>query len=232
MQYLTRLPSPSFRGSKWALVGLFLSAGLLLAAGLVHGAMSGRWGPPHDVALAADALQSTPSTIGPWQMESPHELSDDEAGILRCQSYVMRTYRHTQTNAQVRMAVLMGPPDRMAAHRPEICYSTRSYRLRTGRHRVVMDSADDSEDSFWRVTFDATDVDGGVLCTYYAWSNGAGWRAPDDARFAYPGEWFLYKLQVSTHLATEPALAATDPAREFLADFLTVMDPIVRRRSE
>lgn len=204
---------------------------LILASGLLHGNMTSRWGQSTDFVAAANALQSIPKSIGPWEQTGSSELTETEQTILHCSSYVNRLYRNRESGEQVRMTILMGPPDRMAAHTPEICYSTREFQLRDTRRRVVLKSPTSVENSFWRVTFNATTLEGGNLCVYYAWGTGDRWRAPDDARFAFPGQQYLFKLQVSAQSPVDIGSASTDACREFLSYFALITETVLQRRS-
>lgn len=204
---------------------------LILASGLLHGNMTGRWGQSTDVVAAANALQLIPRSIGPWEQTGTRELTETETTILHCNSYVSRLYRNRKSGDQIRLTLLMGPPDHMAAHTPEICYSTREFQLRDTRRRVVLKTATSVENSFWRVTFNATTLKSGILCVYYAWGSGGRWRAPDDARFAFPGQQYLFKLQVSAQSPVDIGSASPDACQDFLSYFAPVTETVLRRSS-
>ena len=205
---------------------------LILASGLLHGNMTSRWGESKDVVAAANALQSIPRSVGPWEQTGTRELTEAEKTILHCSSYVSRLYRNRESGDQIRLTLLMGPPDRMAAHTPEICYSTREFQLRDTRRRVVLKTSTSAENSFWRVTFNATTLEGGILCVYYAWGTGDRWRAPDDARFAFPGQQYLFKLQVSAQSPVDIRSASSDACQDFLSYFALVTETVLQRRSQ
>lgn len=205
---------------------------LILASGLLHGNMTSRWGQSTDVAAAADALKSIPQSIGPWEQSGTCELTEAERTILHCSSYVSRLYRNRESGAYIRLTLLMGPPDRMAAHTPEICYSTREFQLREPRQRVILQtSASSEENAFWRVTFNATSLEGGILWVYYAWGIGGHWRAPDDARFAFPGQRYLFKLQVSTQTPSLFGNASPDACQDFLSYFVPATTAVLQKPS-
>lgn len=204
---------------------------LIVASGLLHGEMTSRWGLSTDVATAAEALKSIPQSVGPWEQTGTCELTEAERNILHCNSYESRLYRNRESGEQIRLTLLMGPPDRMAAHTPEICYSTREFQLRETRQRVVLQTSAAAENAFWRVTFDATSLEGGILCVYYAWGIGDRWCAPDDARFAFPGHKYLFKLQVSTQLPSQFGNASPDACQDFLSFFAPVTTTVLQRPS-
>ena len=60
---------------------------------------------------------------------------------------------------------------------------------------------------------------------YYAWSTGNEWTAARNARWAFVGHPYLYKLQLSSTLPPGTNLEKSDTCKRFLADFLPAAKP-------
>ena len=108
-------------------------------------------------------------------------------------------------------------------HTPEICYSTQDYRVNDARERLGIQDAKGQEDQFWALSFQSKHVEEQALRVCYAWSTGNHWSAPNDGRFAFAGQPYLYKVQLSATLPTGTDLKTSDTCQEFLKDFVPVL---------
>ncbi len=100
--------------------GVVLLAGATLLSGVIHGRMSGRWGPPPAMLQASKELDRFPERFGTWQLTSNERMSDNVVRILECAGYFVRTYADEKTGAGVHVAVTLGPAGPIATHTPEI----------------------------------------------------------------------------------------------------------------
>ncbi|MGA2030683.1 MAG: exosortase-associated EpsI family protein [Thermoguttaceae bacterium] len=211
-------------------LGLAVVAALTLVSGMLQGRIRNRWGPSEAMRAAAQRLQDVPRRFGGpqndrWQLHSAETMSEDTLEMLECTGYFVRKYANQRTGEVVSVFVILGPAGPIAVHTPEICYSSRNYKSRDTRERVAIPHAKGPEDQFWALTFKSKSVQGDLLRVYYAWSTGERWSAPNDARFAFAGWPYLYKVQLSSSLPEGADLKTADTCREFLKDFA----PVVRQ---
>ncbi|MCE5268543.1 MAG: EpsI family protein [Planctomycetaceae bacterium] len=192
---------------------------LTVFSGLWQGRLSHRWGASKSTLAAASKIVGTPESFGDWTLQSSSKLDKTALAQLECAGHFVRNYINKRTGDAVNVTLIVGPAGPTSVHRPEICLSSRSYTSRGDRRRLSVRASDGGADQFWSVDFQSTGVGGQLLRVCYAWSVGEGWAAPEDARFAFAGSPYLYKLQVSTVLhGGEDADKDTTISR-FLQDF-------------
>lgn len=200
---------------------------LTIVSGMVHGRLSHRWGPSADVVAAGEALKDMPTKFGPWEMRGEEPLTEQVVQTLQCSGYVNREYYNLDTGRSVRVAVYVGPPGPISAHRPEICYSSQDFETKDETERIEIRSTDGDRmlGELWAVTFRTNNVHRSPLRVYYAWSDGGSWQATDTPRITFGGGKMLYKMQLSA-----PASAGEDvrqpefdTCRIFLQDMLESM---------
>ena len=89
---------------------------------------------------------------------------------------------------------------------------------------VQLNQTAEPED-LWRTTFKSRNISGHLLCVYYGWSRGDRWSATEGARWEYAGSPYLYKIQLAVQLPPGLTPEETDPCKDFLVDFLPVLQP-------
>ena len=207
-------------------VGLALAITLL--AGALQGNLSNRWGAPPDMQVAAARLSNLPDHFGDWQLQSVEPFDPDVEEILQCAGHIHCKYVNTKNPLEtVSLAIILGPSGPTAVHTPEICYSSQAYKTLVAPQHVTIAGSDGQEHEFWAITFQRNDLAGATLRTYYAWTTGDIWSAPNSARFAFAGQPMLYKIQLASHIPATSSSKATDPCRRFLKEFLPVANTIL-----
>lgn len=207
------------------LFGLALAITLIISGAVVQGVMTERWGAPDRASQVAQRFEHLPEKVGPWKLQSTSELSESAAEQLQCHGYISHKYVNEVTQEVVRVAVLMGPPGPIAVHTPEICYSSRDYKIDSPRKAVPIDAADGKPDTLWGLRFKSRDVSAHRLQVYYGWTVDGVWEASENPRFGFSGNAYLFKIQLAA-VVPEGGAAATDACRSFLKDFT----PMLRRR--
>jgi hypothetical protein len=197
--------------------GMAVLAGATLAGGLIHGRVSRRWEGQAAMRQAAENLQALPDRIGPWESVASRALAPRAAAMLQCAGHVGREYRNRRTGEMAVVMVLLGPAGPISVHTPDVCYTGGPHVIRQQRQQVAVG---DQGDAFWNILFQSTTTDAGFLRVYYAWGSGGLWSAPEDARFAFAGQPYLYKLQVESRLLSPADEKAADSCPTFLKDFL------------
>lgn len=217
----TRYKSINSRPSGSSFIfALALGVTCTLIAGVLYGRYSQRWGPPADLVAAAEHLKSMPKNIGPWQLAEELTMGKSARQMLECAGYVNRRYVNQESGKVVNLAVIVGPPGPTAVHTPEICYSSRAYKLRSARQRIHVGDAPADRHSFWGVDFQTTNALADGLRVYYAWSLGGHWVSSDSPRFEFAAAPLLYKLQLAGAIETQDGSETQDPGKEFLEELI------------
>ena len=213
-------------------IGLALVVALTVASGVLQGRLRNRWGPSETMQAAAQELGKVPPSFGGpqndrWQLkatEATDKMSDDVIEMLECTGYINRCYENRRTGEQVNVFVVIGPTGPIAAHTPEICYSSRNYTSRDARQRVAIDrTAEVQNDELWALSFKTKNIREDLLRVYYGWTTSGRWSATDNARYGFVGSPYLYKIQLASEMPAGSNLKTTDTCREFLKDFLPVL---------
>jgi len=194
--------------------------GLIMAAGIVYGRYSHRWGPTPDLLSAARSLESLPSQVGEWQLQSEEEIGSSTIRMLECTGYVNRRYVSSRSGDTVVLAILAGPPGPIAVHTPEICYSSRNYKIADGREAIRLKGAGSRPHTFWNTTFESKNAFGERLSVFYAWSDGEEWAASRSPRYEFAASPQLFKLQLAGLRAGPDGSEGNDPSARFLKALL------------
>jgi len=218
------------------IAGLVLAVGLTLVGGLLHGAMSGRWGAERAGLAAGEELEQLPAELNDWTQRDRMELDESAASMLQCYGQTARTYFDPTTGQSVQMTLIVGPTGPTSEHTAEVCMPSREYKQMGARLKAVLGGHE-----FWYVDFKRNDLSGTRVRVYWAWSTGGPWEAPvpglrpGGARLRYAGEPYLYKIQVSCILPAGVTGASDtkvpDPASRFLRDSLPAIQPHLLKTS-
>jgi hypothetical protein len=196
---------------------------ITVAAGLVHGRWTNRWGHRPDIVSAAERLEQVPLIIGDWQAQGNQPLDPVAARLLQCAGSVNRRYVNEKTGDRIWVAVLLGPAGPIAVHTPEICYSSQNYHIAKDRDQWTVGEADQPADEFWDLRMQGNDVSAMPFRVLYGWTKEKHWKATENPRFSYGGSHYLYKLQLSGPNPSE------DQSRDACRDFLTAFLPVLRK---
>ncbi len=205
------------------MTALFVTLLLTSASGWLHGHISGRWGRSELIPIAAEKLLSLPEEFGEWELDKNLELTAYEQDELQPYAYVNRVYAHRSTGQMVNLLVLLGPVGPTAVHTPEICYSRTAYTIIQRPEPARIAQADGGNNDFLTVTLKSRRVHGELLRSYYAWTTGDRWEAASDTRFTFGGSPYLYKIQLSCHVASSSRNHQTDAVTQFLPALLPVL---------
>jgi hypothetical protein len=213
MKRVSRLP--------WILA-FAVSATLLVA--VVEGRISRRWGANSELRDAGEKVTQIPQNVPGWRLQSSEPMSDLALGMLKCQGYVNRAYVDDQTGAVVRVALFVGPTGPIAAHTPDICYSSREYDVAPKPQTVTIPAPHGGEHQFASLAMKRRNAQADPLHVYYAWRDDQRWVAPANSRWAFVGRPLLYKIQLAGPSMSGPTTNAPDPCRRFLDAFLPVVE--------
>jgi Protein of unknown function (DUF3485) len=180
-----------------------------------HGNMTFRWGDDRQTVELAKRLAELPENFGDWQLAGQLELSNEEMNQLRPAGYFARRYVKGDLTASV--FVLIGPMGPTAAHTPDICFSSRDFRIIGERTKVKLKSPPNDGSEFWLTRFESRRLEGHALRTWYAWTVDGKWSAPESARFAFGSSRFLAKIQVAVSYPDRESMDIDEAGEDLLS---------------
>jgi len=207
---------------RWSLAILCIAlvGALTLASGAIQGRMMFRWGIPAQMASAAERLNGFPRQFGDWRLQSESEMDPESIRQLEPAAYVSGTYVNEKTREAVNVMVVLGPYGRIAVHTPEVCMGSQTFTILQKRQTTSVQDRHGQSHEFWGVTFRTTDVAQRLVRVYYGWSTGGDWSAPANARYAFVGSPYLYKVQLSSSVRLIEQ--GDDACVRFLRDFVSI----------
>jgi hypothetical protein len=207
------------------IIRITAAAALIVGAGLVHGAWTGRWGPsPAMVALAA-RFESVPMTIGDWT-GTPYEFGALERKAAGAEVALARIYTHPGRGVSVSVLLLGGLPGRISSHTPEVCYSGSGYDLGDPSAFDRRYGPDGRRATFRTALALRGGANPSALRLFWGWRGSRVWAAPEEPRWTFASESTLCKLYV----VRETGGGAVGPDRDPCNDFLEVFLPVLDRR--
>lgn len=202
----------------------FLTAfGVLLGAGFVQGRLSDRWSTSPELEAALTRVPTVPTDFGPWKSRAVEgEAADFE--LAGAQAWWMRLYTDDRSGRSFLVILMCGRAGRMAVHTPEVCYRGAGFDMvGTPRPFSVRSELGDDLGTMWTARFLKNGEHGTGTRLYWGWSQGGPWQAPDNPRWRFRGEPYLYKLYVSHDVAGSDD--GEDAARSFLRRLLPELPP-------
>jgi hypothetical protein len=196
---------------------------LVVAAGLAHGKVTGRWESNEELADAADRLSQIPNSFGDWS-SSDVTKNSEELAVAEAAGYLCRHYRHARTGEEVTVLLLCGPPGPISVHPPTACYRARGYQLLSDPQLTEL-SSDERQDQFQLAEFQGqSTLTEDRVAIMWGWSVAGQWSAPDSPRFAFAGEPALYKLYVTWDRSHDQRPLEETLPRDFLSSFLSTIE--------
>jgi hypothetical protein len=171
------------------------AAAIVIAAGLVHGRITDRWGVPTAVSDAAGRLEQLPDEIGGWQ-GTREEVSPRILAAAGAHGIIIREYRSPRGD-QVRIMLVCGRPGPVTRHPPNVCFTGAGLQQVSAINAVdVPQALHQGGNRFARCQF-AHEGNPARMTTWWSFSaNGRDWQMPSDPRFAFAAKGWLYKLYV------------------------------------
>src|SRR5262249_2664100 len=112
---------------------------VVVAAGLVHGFWTDRWGVAGAVATAAASLDRVPRSLGDWQGQP---LDSDQTGAPALAGQLYLRYVNRRSGEAVSIALVCGRPGPVCIHTPDVCYESSGHIIgKISLQEVKLDKA-------------------------------------------------------------------------------------------
>lgn len=228
---------------------ILIAALALLGGGFLHGFASERWRTTQELEAALERVDLVPLDIGDWQginlggngvsaapglagvaafHRAALNMKDDPESFAQAgaQSHWIRSYTHQRTGQAFLVILMCGRAGRMSVHTPEVCYRGAGYEVAADPSRQEIRSPqDDPLGAFWTARFLKQQGVTTDLRLFWAWAGtNQSWQAPDNPRWTFRGQPYLYKLYVSHDIPERVGSAPDQPALEFLQQFLPTLN--------
>ena len=201
-----------------------VAALVVLAAGLIHGLRTDRWGAPPDLGAAAARLEETPTTIGDWEGKSI-DLDKRQLAVAEAVGHLSRRYVHRRTGDETTVVVLCGRPGPLSVHSPEVCYTGAGFELRGDRETLALPEREGRPaGDLYRGRFVKPGVVPEVLDVFWAWKTTGAWSAAPNPRLSFANSAVLYKLYIIRRLSRPDEKPPPEPLQEFLQAFLPELE--------
>ncbi len=205
------------------LLPLMAAASLLIAAAVVHGLRTDRWGADAKLEAAAARLDGVPMKVGEWEGR-PFDIDARQLAIAEAVGHLSRTYTHRRTGAEVSVVVLCGRPGPISLHSPEVCYAGAGFSISGESDTCSVSGENASAAQLFKAKFVKEGPAPETLNVFWAWKAIGAWTATSNARVAFAQSTVLYKLYVIRRLGRPDDSPAQEPCLDFLRDFLPELD--------
>ena len=206
-----------------------VAIGATLYSGLLHGRIRHEFGLGQDLTEQVRLVTSLPSEFGQiedgrpaWVMVGEQQvLADEVVEMLECAGHYQASYRSTlHPDWLVQLLLLVGPSGPLLIHSPDVCYPASGNTFLSGPEFVEAQAVTGERRALQVMMFKQRKLEGRKVRVGFAFSTGAEWDCPQDARRKYAGTPFLYKLQLHTTLPSDYQFTETkDPMVEFMRHF-------------
>jgi hypothetical protein len=203
---------------------VIVAACVVLAAGLIHGLRTDRWGAAQDLGAAAARLEETPMKLGDWEGKSV-ELDARQLAVAEAVGHLARRYVHRRTGDETTVVVLCGRPGPLSVHSPEVCYSGAGFELTGDRETLALpDGEGRPAGELFRGRFVKPGTPPEALDVLWAWKTSGVWAASANPRVDYARSAVLYKLYVIRRLSRPEEKPPQEPTLDFLRAFLPELE--------
>lgn len=207
---------------------LTAAVALVILAGITQGVLQQRWSQSDQLPVAVQKLQQIPMTFGLWSAEEL-KLDEQEISTGRIRGYIRREYTHAQTNSKVGVLLMVGEAGPISLHPPTVCLKGQGFQMLRQPASVSFSSeAGRQSNTMFRADFRGSRTEDELLTRlYWAWGNDGIWEAAESPRFQFAGQSMLHKLYVTERWSPSETKTDTAVARQFLEDFLPVLQTIL-----
>jgi hypothetical protein len=191
------------------------AAAIIIAAAILQGIWTERWGAFPELELYADQLKNVPMKIGDWTGE---DLPPEDKRIMEIAGAVGSLSRiyHNEHNEQVSIFIVCGRLDDVFFHSPDRCYPAAGFETSSEVSNQSIEAGSEVAE-FKTATFLKADPGGNQNLRIYWSFNGSGpWVVPEAYRWAFAGQRALYKIYVVTPANGREQSEEQNPAVDFI----------------
>ena len=201
---------------------------LTIVIGLGHRAISAG-GLSDGIELTQQQIDQLPDQIDVWTITNREEISGPALELLDCTANGNLVYRNVDTEANAIVTVMSGPSGPLAAHTPEVCYSSKAYVIDSVPELLKIELADGTKCELRVVNLVPRSDNHEPLTVIYGWNDGSTWKAPAPtwSRAVYAGTQSLVKLQVAILTNGDSSVASTKDRQSQLKQFLNQFIPVL-----
>lgn len=206
---------------------------LTIGFGLGHRAISAG-GLSDGIELSQEQVDRLPDQIDVWTITKREEISAPSLELLECTANGNLAYRNVDTEANVIVTVMSGPSGPLAAHTPEVCYSSKAYIIDSVPELLEIELTDGTKCELRVVNLVPRNDNHEPLTVIYGWNDGTAWKAPAPtwSRAVYAGTQSLVKLQAAIVTTGDSSAASTKDRQAQLKGFLAQILPILNAQLE
>jgi hypothetical protein len=193
---------------------------VVMAAGLVHGLWTNRWGQSAELEEAVARLERCPIQFDGWKSKS--EKIDAEAlEQARAAGAWVRRFNHPQYGSFL-VILMCGQGGPMSVHRPENCYRGAGYEMTSPARRASLEMTQGEEPAeYFSALFLLQEETRTVrLRIFWSWFDGQSWKAPSSPRVSFARSPALYKLYVIREMTGPEATSEEEFAKDYLRRLL------------
>jgi Protein of unknown function (DUF3485) len=206
------------------LLPLIVAVSAVVAAGVMHGLRTDRWGAKADVKAAAARLDDVPLKVGEWEGR-PMEIDARQLTVAEADGHLSRYYVHRRTGAEVAVVVLCGRPGPLSLHSPEVCYAGAGFSISGDRQTLPLTGEGSPPAELFNARFVKPGAAPETLNVFWAWKASDGnWAANSNPRVAYVRSTVLYKLYLIRRVVRPKEDLSHDPCLDFLRAFLPELE--------
>lgn len=206
-----------------------LALGATIYSGLLHGRIRHVYGFGQDLTEQVRLVESLPSEFGQtedgrpaWVMVGERQAMPSEVvEMLECAAHYQAAYRSTlHPDWLVQLLVMVGPSGPLLVHSPDVCYPASGNKLLSGPEMVDVQAKGGDKQTLQVMMFKQRKLEGRKVRVGFAFSAGKEWDSPLNARRAYAGAPFIYKIQLHIELPSSYQLTeGQDPLVHFMRQF-------------
>ncbi len=196
---------------------------LVVAAGVLQGRKTERWGEFPELKTYAAHLADIPLEIGRWKGTIGPKLDEETRRYVGAVGDIQVSYVNQDTGEQANVFIVCGRLYDVLKHRPDRCYPAHGYKTEEDERPFAVTTADGHKAGFRTAVYVKEDKPKGTRI-YWSWSSEGDWKGPDDIRSVFQRDKPIFKLYVDHDVpaAGEPIGDGASP--KFMRELLPALN--------
>jgi len=194
------------------LLRVLIAVALLAGSGLIHGAWTQRWHTTPALIEAASVVNRLPMNVGTWQGVNVSPAASEAEQVVH------RRYENGQQRVQV--VLECGRTGRLASFSPTAFFT--DYEI-DGEPQTRSVSVNGRGAEARYVKLRPVSKAGPSLLVFCTWKQQGAWEAPENLKWRYRGQPYLYRCYLAYELPQADPVANASNS-ELLAEWLATLD--------